>query len=67
MTIDETPSISYPEWKLFIDGASGAQGSGAGVILIGPCRIKIKYAVRINYEATNNAAEYEALLIGFGC
>lgn len=64
MTIDETPSISYPEWKLYVDGASGAKGFGAGVILIGRYRIRIKYAFRIKYDATNNASEYEALLIG---
>ena len=54
----------HPEWSLYIDGASGSQGSGAGIILVGPHKIRIKYAVKLKYNATNNAAEYEALIIG---
>ena len=65
MTIeDDSASITYPEWKLYIDGASGSQSSGAGIILIGPNKIRIKYAVKLKYNATNNAAEYEALITG---
>ena len=62
MIIEDAVSLSYPEWKLYIDGASGSQGSRAGVILIGPSKIQIKYAVKLKYNKTNNAAEYEALL-----
>ena len=65
MTIEaDSASLTYPEWKLYIDGASGSQGSGAGIILIGPNKIQIRYAVKLKYNATNNAAEYEALLTG---
>ena len=62
MMVEDAVSFSYPEWKLYINGASGAQGSGARVIPIGPSKIQIKYAVKLKYSATNNAAEYEALL-----
>ena len=64
MTVEESVSPLYPEWKLYIDGASRAQGSVAGIILIGPRKMKIKYAVQIKYNATNHATEYEALLSG---
>ena len=50
-------------WRMYIDGASGKQGSGAGVIVIGPGKIQIEYVVRMTFAATNNAAEYEALII----
>ena len=30
----------------------------------GPYEIRIRYAVKLKYNATNNAAEYEALLTG---
>ena len=33
--------------------------------MIGPNKIRIRYAVKLKYTATNNAAEYEALLTGF--
>ncbi|KAL0313980.1 UNVERIFIED_CONTAM: hypothetical protein Sangu_2242400 [Sesamum angustifolium] len=51
-------------WKLFIDGSSTLQGSGAGVILETPQGDKIQYALRFSFDASNNEAEYEALLAG---
>ncbi|KAL0395968.1 UNVERIFIED_CONTAM: hypothetical protein Scaly_0045200 [Sesamum calycinum] len=51
-------------WKLFVDGSSTLQGSGAGVILETPQGDKIQYALRFNFDASNNEAEYEALLAG---
>ena len=60
---DSVP-LAHPEWKLYIDGASESQGSGVGIILIGLNKIQISYAVKLKYNATNNAAEYEALLTG---
>ena len=36
----------------------------AGIILIGPSKIWIRYVVKLQYNATNNAAEYETLLTG---
>ena len=52
------------EWKLFVDGASNAMGSGAGVVLISPEGLLMEQAVRLNFLASNNESEYEALLIG---
>ena len=49
-------------WRMYIDGALRKQGLGAGIILIGPKKIKIEYAVRIAYASTNNTVEYEALI-----
>ena len=49
---------------MYIDGASGKQGSGTGIIFIGPERIKIEYAIKMTYHATNNAVKYEALITG---
>nr|GEU85800.1 reverse transcriptase domain-containing protein [Tanacetum cinerariifolium] len=46
------------------DGASNARGSGAGLVLISPTKTKCTYALRLNFESTNNQAKYEALLAG---
>ena len=62
--VEEAVSLSYPEWKIYINRASSAQGSGVGIVIRGPNKVKIKYAVQLKYNATNNAAEYEALLTG---
>ena len=32
--------------------------------MIGPNKIQIRYVVKLKYNTTNNAAEYEALLTG---
>ena len=51
-------------WKLSVDGASNAQGSGAGLILTSPEGIDIEYALRFGFQASNNEAEYEAVIEG---
>ena len=51
-------------WKLSVDGASNAQGSGAGLILTSPEGIDIEYAFRFGFHASNNEAEYEAVIVG---
>ena len=53
-----------PIWKLSVDGASNAQGSRAGLILTSPEGIDIKYALRFGFHASNNEAEYEAVIVG---
>ena len=51
-------------WKLSVNGASNAQGSGAGHILTSPEGIDIEYALRFGFRASNNEAEYEAVIAG---
>ncbi|XP_076928697.1 uncharacterized protein LOC143592736 [Bidens hawaiensis] len=53
-----------PWWKLYTDGASNEEGSGAGLILVSPKGIKLTYAITLSFPSTNNEAEYEALLVG---
>ena len=47
-----------------VDGATNAQGSGAGLILTSPDGIDIEYALRFWFRASNNEAEYEAVIAG---
>ena len=53
-----------PIWKLSIDGAANVQGSGAGLILTSPDGIDTEYALRFGFRASNNEAEYEAVMAG---
>nr|GEW42305.1 putative ribonuclease H-like domain-containing protein [Tanacetum cinerariifolium] len=48
-------------WKLFIDGASSSDGSGAGLMLVNPEGKEYTYALRFEFKTTNNEAEYKAL------
>ena len=49
-------------WKLYVDGVVNHGGSGVRLVLISPKRIKIEKSLRLSFSATNNKAEYEALL-----
>uniref|UniRef100_A0A2N9FUY0 Uncharacterized protein n=1 Tax=Fagus sylvatica TaxID=28930 RepID=A0A2N9FUY0_FAGSY len=51
-------------WTVNIDGSSTKEMSGAGVILVSPEKDKFEYALQLCFRATNNEAEYEALLVG---
>ncbi|GJS15791.1 reverse transcriptase domain-containing protein [Tanacetum coccineum] len=51
-------------WVLFTDGSSCIDGSGAGLIITNPEGMKFTYALRFRFNATNNEAEYEALIAG---
>ncbi|XP_073137893.1 uncharacterized protein [Henckelia pumila] len=51
-------------WRVFVDGASGVGGSGVGIILISPAQEKIEIAVKLDFQASNNEAEYEAVIAG---
>ena len=57
-------TTDLPIWNLSVDGAANAQGSGAGLILTSPEGIDIKYALRFGFKASNNEAEYEAVIAG---
>ncbi|XP_068486868.1 uncharacterized protein [Phaseolus vulgaris] len=52
------------QWMLSVDGSSNQQGSGAGTILEGPNGVLIEQALRFAFKASNNQAEYEALIAG---
>ncbi|GKE30811.1 reverse transcriptase domain-containing protein [Tanacetum coccineum] len=51
-------------WILFMDGSSCTDGSEAGLILTNPEGMEFTYALRFRFDATNNEAEYEALIAG---
>jgi len=51
-------------WVLSVDGSSNQQGSGAGVILEVPNGVLIEQSLRFAFKASNNQAEYEALIAG---
>ncbi|GJZ73635.1 reverse transcriptase domain-containing protein [Tanacetum coccineum] len=52
-------------WTLFRDGLSFLKGSRARLILTNPEGVEFTYALRFEFNASNNEAEYENLLVGF--
>ncbi|GJU16569.1 reverse transcriptase domain-containing protein [Tanacetum coccineum] len=51
-------------WILFTDRSSCTDGSEAGLILTNPKGMEFTYTLRFRFDATNNKAEYEALIAG---
>jgi ribonuclease HI len=49
-------------WVMYFDGSYTLKGVGAGVVLIPPEGDMLKYAIQIEFFATNNIAEYEGLV-----
>ncbi|GKA88541.1 reverse transcriptase domain-containing protein [Tanacetum coccineum] len=61
--MEEEEELPEP-WILFTYGSSCTDGSGARVILTNPEGMEFTYALRFMFDATNNEAEYEALIDG---
>jgi hypothetical protein len=51
-------------WSLYFDGSKSKEGAGAGCIIIDPEGDHTLMTCRLEFECTNNTAEYEALLQG---
>ena len=47
---------------MFVDSSSSAMGAGAGIVIITPEGIRLEHSFRLGFKASNNEAEYEALL-----
>jgi ribonuclease HI len=60
----EIPSPTTYVWKMFFDRASSSEGAGAGVVFVSPCQETISFSYKLEFETTNNVAEYEALVLG---
>ena len=58
-------SVQSPmPWELYVDGAANQRGSGVELVLVSLEKITIEKSLRLSFSATNNEAEYEALLMG---
>lgn len=59
-----TPPKQDQVWSLFTDGASSGEETGAGLRLVNPECHEFTYAIKLDFNSTNNEIEYEAFLIG---
>src|SRR6266498_1658540 len=60
----QTPAIAeqLEYWTMYFNGSLMIEGAGAGILLISPTSERLNYVLQIHFPASNNAAEYEALL-----
>jgi ribonuclease HI len=47
-----------------VDGGWGNLGTGASIVIHAPSSLRSRYAARLEFQATNNIAEYEGLILG---
>ncbi|XP_074374355.1 uncharacterized protein LOC141714753 [Apium graveolens] len=60
-SLEEFP---LPWWILHVDGAVNNGGAGVGIVLVSPEGHHLMSAIHLKFYATNNDAEYEALING---
>ena len=61
---DAQPEEPAATWMLYVDGFATSGGSGAGLIVVSPMGRVYEQALKFLFKASNNKAEYEALLAG---
>jgi ribonuclease HI len=59
-----TAPIQPKLWTMFFDGSLMKTGVGAGLLFISPLGKHLRYVLRLHFPASNNVAEYEALVNG---
>jgi len=63
-TLDEEGDSRPRPWSLYVDSSSTKDGSGACLIIKSPDRAWYEHALKFMVNASNNEAEYEALIAG---
>ncbi|KAK1668087.1 hypothetical protein QYE76_056246 [Lolium multiflorum] len=58
------PEHKIEYWKMHFDGSKLKEGLGAGVVLTSPKGDHLRYVLQVHFRASNNVAEYEALIHG---
>jgi ribonuclease HI len=59
-----TAPIQPELWTMYFDGSLMKIGAGAGLLFISPLGKHVRYVLRLHFPASNNVAEYEALVNG---
>ena len=56
--------IDQEYWTMYFYGLLMKKGADAGLVLISPLGVRMRYLVRLHFLSSNNVAEYEALING---
>jgi ribonuclease HI len=59
-----TALIQLELWTMYFDGSLMKTGAGAGLLFISPLGKHLRYVLRLHFPASNNMAEYDALVNG---
>jgi ribonuclease HI len=59
-----TTPIQAELWTMYFNGSLVKTGAGVGLLFISPLRKHVRYVLRLHFPASNNVAEFEALVNG---
>jgi ribonuclease HI len=59
-----TTPIQPEHWTMYFDGSLIKTRAGAGLLFVSPLGKHLRYVIRLHFPASNNMAEYEALVNG---
>ncbi|XP_075633775.1 uncharacterized protein LOC142606280 [Castanea sativa] len=63
LTVTSTVPINVPPWEVYTDGVFNRKEARIWIVLITLERLIMEKSLRLGFIATNNEAEYEALLV----
>ncbi|XP_077242560.1 uncharacterized protein LOC143883083 [Tasmannia lanceolata] len=62
MMIGDVPTLTT--WTMYFDGESNSKGKGISIVLVSPRDEHILISIKLDFDYTNNVAEYEAFIAG---
>ncbi|KAM1083854.1 hypothetical protein ACFX19_022598 [Malus domestica] len=51
---------------MYFDGSCASSSAGVGIVIQSPNHDRWYFLLKLDFECTNNQAEYKALIIGLG-
>ena len=57
-------TVDQEYWTMYFDGSLMKKGTGVTLVFVSPLGVCMRYMVHIHFPASNNVAEYEALING---
>ena len=59
-----TLDVTHEYWTMYFNESVMAPELKVGVVLISPDESRLRYTIRLHFLASNNTAEYEAIING---
>ena len=56
--------VTVKHWRVYMDSASNVRGSRVDIVMISPEGLWLEKSLRLGFRASNNEAEYKALIVG---
>ncbi|KAM1591623.1 hypothetical protein ACFX1Z_035223 [Malus domestica] len=53
-------------WTMYFNGSSTSSSTGVGIVIQSPNHDRWYFSLKLDFDCTNNQAEYEAFIIGLG-